>query len=291
MSKHLPSAPDPRSLWERAAELDRERAPPEEGGPLLSADARELSVAEMVEVGREVGISPDSVLLSVAEGRLPDGNELKPRRESPLWHRILIEVRDAVEVPLRLAVPPDVALQLLDEVMERQEYRMSLEDRMISEEDEASVSVFRNMAEEGVLPGSEFHGTLHLTDGRVLVIAVLPDPEGGSRIRIRMPLYERGVNLTISGVSGGVTGAGGASLGTALGEAMVGAVLGGATGILPLAMVVAPAVVGAYMGVGAGILGFRKLQRWGFGKGQSALVRLARALELEAESWLREEST
>ena len=67
-------------------------------------------------------------------------------------------------------------------------------------------------------------------------------------------------------------GASGAGLGTALGEAVL----------------VTPAVVGAYLRVGAGILGFRKLQRWGFGKGQTALAPLARALELEAEKGLRE---
>ncbi len=80
------------------------------------------------------------------------------------------------------------------------------------------------------------------------------------------------MSLTISGVSGGVIGASGAGLGTALGEAVV----------------VTPAVVGAYLGVEAGIFGFRQLQGWGFGKGQTALAGLARALELEAENWLRE---
>ncbi len=247
MSIHPPSPlppSDPRSLWERAAELDRQRASAGEGGLRSPANARELSVAELLEVGREVGISPDSVLLSVAEGRLPDGNELRPRRESPLWHRLLVEIRDALEVPLHLAVPPGVALQLLDEVMERQEYRMTLEDRIGTDADEAWVSVFRNAGGDGLFQGSDFHGTLHLTDGRVLVVAVLPDADGGSRVRIRMPLYERGVNLTFSGASGGLAG--------------------------------------------AGVLAFRKLQRWGFGKGRTALARLGRALEMEAEAWLRE---
>lgn len=290
MSRHLPSPlppSDSRALWERAAELDRERAIGEEGAP-SPGGARELSVEELMEVAAEVGIGPDSVLVSVAEERLPDGSELRPRKESPLWHRVLVEIRDALEVSVRLAVPPGAALQLLDGVMGRREYRMSLEDRIGNDPDRASVSVYRNMGGDGLFEGSDFHGTLHLTDGRVLIVAVLPDPEGGSRVRIRMPLYERGVNLAISGVSGGVVGSAGASAGTALGEAVVGALLAGATGIGPLALVVTPAVVGAYLGVGVGILGFRKLQKWGFGKGQTALNRLARVLELEAEAWLRE---
>jgi len=291
MSKQPPAPLPPsgtRALWERASELDRERTSPETGGvPLLSAAGTELSVDELLEVGREVGISSDSVLLSVAEGRLADGSELRPRRESPLWHRILVQTRDALEVSVHLPLPPNDVLRLMDEVMGRREYRMSLEDRLGQDSEEGSVSVYRTMGAEGLFDQAPFHGALHLSDGRVLVVAVVPDQNGGSRVRIRMPLYERGVNLTISGGAGIGGGAAGASLGTALGEAVAGAVLAGATGLLPLAVVVAPAVLGAYVGVGAGVLGFRRLQTWGFGKGNAALSQLARLLEMEAQGWRR----
>lgn len=164
---------------------------------------------------------------------------------------------------------------------------MALEDRIEQESGEASVSVFRNVGSDGLFDQAPFHGALHLSDGRVLVVAVVSEPDGGSRVRVRMPLYERGVNLTISGGAGIGGGAAGAALGAAAGEAVAGVVLVGATGLLPLAAVVVPAVLGAYVGVGAGVLGFRRLQSWGFGKGHTALSQLARVLETAAGERLR----
>lgn len=286
MSKHLPArrpASDNRYLWRRAAEMDLEAE--RNGGtgtPNPLAPSQHLSTAELLEVGREAGISPDSVLLSVAESRLADADELRPRGESPLWHRLLTEVRDALEVSVTLPLPPADAVQVVDEVMARREFRLSLEDRVGEGPDGETVSIYRNAGGEGALSGSGFHGALMLSDGRVLLVAVLPAEEGGSRVRIRMPLYERTTNLALSGVSAGTAGAGGLAGGAALGEALVGAILAGSTGILPLALVVTPAVAGAYLGAGAGVLAFRKLQGWGFGKGRVALNRLARVLEVAA---------
>jgi hypothetical protein len=84
----------------------REERPVEPGLLLhLRQDGPSLVVAhfapEVVGMDHppEVGISPDSVLLGVAEERLPDGGELRPQGTSPLWHQVLVE---AVEV----AVPP-----------------------------------------------------------------------------------------------------------------------------------------------------------------------------------------
>lgn len=285
MSGQSPTPRSPleaRALWERATEIERDRAASGQSrAPLHRPE--ELSVEGLLEVGREVGLAPDSVLLSAAEGRLADAADLKPRRASPLWHRVLVETRDALEASVHLPVTPAEALRILDDVMGREEYRMALEDRIGEDPEQPSVSVFRNVWTEGLSREAAFHAALRYADGRVLIVAVIPDRKGGTRLRIRMPLYERGVNLTLSGVAGAGVGASGASLGTAVGQVAVGAALGGATGVLPLAVVVAPAGVGGYVGLGAGILGFRRLQRWGFRRGQFALSQLVRALELEAQ--------
>jgi hypothetical protein len=275
----LPS--DTRALWNRATELDRQAAS-SEARPVPAHEATPpLPLRELLGVAGEVGISPDSVLISVAESRLADGGELRPRAASPLWHLVLVETLDALEVSVELPMAPDAAVELLDRVLERPEYQMALEDRLEDDPSGASVSVFRIGGSGGAFQGSAFHGALELADGRVLIAAVVAEPEGGSRVRIRMPLYDRGTNLVLSAGTAGLAGAGGVSSGAALGEAVVGAVLVGATGLLPLAAVVVPAVLGAYVGAGLGILGFRKLQKWGFGKGRAALNRLARTLELE----------
>jgi hypothetical protein len=288
MTNHKPSfpvsAPDHRTVWQRATELDRQaRGPhPEEARSPSPEEGRDLSVPELLDVAREVGISPDSVLITLAQDRLADGGDLRPRETTPLWHLALVETVDALEVSLRLAQEPGSVLSLLDRVLGRPTYRMELEDRIQVDPSEASVSVFRASESGGFFGGSSLHGAMEVADGRVLIVSVVAEPGGGSRLRIRMPAYERGTNLVLSAGAGGLAGVGGTSAGAALGEMAVGALLGGATGLLPIAAVVGPAVLGAYMGVGLGILGFRRLQKWGFRRGQIALNRLARVLEMEA---------
>lgn len=284
------SAPVSRKLWQRASELDQELSEPKDSPAPSAAETDQLPVPELLEVAREVGISADSVLLSVAEGRLVDGGELRPGRKSPLWHQVLVETVDALEASLHLPQDPSAAARLLREVLARPEYRMELEDRIEVEASGESVSVFRAGEAVGSFGGSSFHATMLLADGRVLLASVAAVEGGGSRLRLRMPAYERGMNLALSTGAGGLGGLGGLSAGAALGEAVVAAAVGGATGLLPLAGVVVPAVLGAYVGAGAGILAFRRLQKWGFSKGQTALNRLARVLDMEAREGSEKES-
>lgn len=281
-SRLLPQLPpNTRALWKRAAELDRDAAPAEGRSVPHPEPEAPLALPELLGVAQEVGISPESVLIGVAETRLADAGELRPRAASPLWHLILVETLDALEVSVRLPMAPDDAVRLLDRVLDRPEYQMSLEDRLGDDLAEASVSVFRKGASDDGAQGSSFHDALELADGRVLIAAVVAEPGAGSRVRIRAPLYDRGTNLALSAGTAGLAGAGGISSGAALGEAVAGALLVGTAGLLPLAAVVVPAVLGAYVGAGAGIVAFRRLQKWGFGKGRTALNRLARTLELE----------
>ncbi len=276
------STGDSRALWKRATELDQGVPARGRPGSPLGVESPGLPVPELLEVAREVGISSDSVLLSVAEERLPDGGELRPPGTSPLWHQVLVETLDAVEVPVLLPVDPAEALRLLDGTLARSEYRMVPEDRIQVEGSGETVSVFRAGEAVGFFGSSSFHGAMQVADGRVLLASIVADEGGGSRLRLRMPAYERGMNLALSAGAGGLGGAGGASAGAALGEAAVAGILGGAAGLLPLATVIVPAVLGGYVGVGLGVLAFRRLQKWGYQKGEEALKRLARLLEMEA---------
>ncbi|TVR61034.1 MAG: hypothetical protein EA422_13110 [Gemmatimonadales bacterium] len=283
--KSLPvprSLSDSPALWKRATELDQATRSSGEPDSFQGGDASGLPVPELLAVAREVGISPDSVLLSVVEERLPDGGALRPPGTSPLWHQVLVETWDAVEVPVHLAVDPGEALRLLDEILARPEYRMVPEDRIRVEESGETASVFRAGEAQGFFRSSSFHGAMHVADGRVLLASIVGEGCGGSRVRIRMPTYERGMNLALSAGAGGLGGAGCANAGAALGEAAVAGLLGGGVGLLPLAAVVVPAVLGGYAGVGFGVLAFRRLQKWGYRKGEEALKRLARLLEMEA---------
>lgn len=244
-------------------------------------DPGDLTVGQALDVGHEVGIAPDSILLGMAEERLPDAGDRRLREDSPLWQRALVEIRDALEVSVRLPLAPDAALSLVDDVMDRDAYQMTLEDRIADGERGASVSVFRRMHGK-LFEHSSLHSALELSDGRVLAVAITPDLHGGSRLRLRIPLYERNTNLMLGSVTGIGGGVGGLGLGASGGGAVAGSVLAGSAGILPVLAVAIPAVAGAYLGLGVGLLAFRRLQKWGFKQGETALRQLARFLETEA---------
>ncbi len=101
-----------------------------------------------------------------------------------------------------------------------------------------------------------------------------------------------GGSVTLSGVSAGFVGLGGGVAGLELGGAAAGVVglasasgaAPGPVGLLALAVMTGPTLAGAAVGVGAGFWGFRRFQRWGFEKGQTALERVTRAIALEAEA-------
>lgn len=124
-------------------------------------------------------------------------------------------------------------------------------------------------------PGTPLHGALDIADARVVLIA-MHAVEDGTRLRVRVPLYRRGVNAAVGSGSvllgGGLAGAAGVEVVTGiLGAAAAGAVA--ATG-----------VGAALAGGAAGLWVFRRFYHWGSSNGETVVQSLVRAIALEAES-------
>jgi hypothetical protein len=271
------SEDEARDLWRRATEIqqaaerDRSResapAPPQPG---------ELPLDQVVKVAEEVGIDRDHVLLALAERRLPDAAELNRSRPRSLWARVLLEEPDGIEASSLVQAPPEAVVAALAKIADRDTFALDLEDRIGDEPAEHIVLVYRKRS-SSLLGTPGFHGSMQASDARAVLATIHPEG-GGTRLRLRFPLYERRMNLALSGGAGGLFGTGGTAGGLAIGEALV-ALVGA-----PPALAVAPAAAGALAGGALGVWAFRRLQRWGYGEGRTALERLARAVTVEAES-------
>lgn len=267
-----------RALWKRATELQADAERDRPGGELRPAvPARGLSVEQVTEVAEEVGISRDKVLVALAEERLSDtGSRQAAKDPSPLV-RLLVEDTKAVEVELVVDAPPTAVARALHRLTAGPDFSLTLEDRLAPDPEREIVVVYRNAGRSGLV-SSEFHGAMHVSDARV-VVASIAGREEGSLVTLRFPTYERGVNLAVSGGAVVLGGSGGLASGVWTGEQ-----LAALAGMGELVFVAYGALLGGLAGAGIGVAAFRRLQRWGYGKGREALRRLARALSLELEA-------
>src|SRR5690606_30893901 len=115
------------------------------------------------------------------------------------------------------------------------------------------------------------HWKLDFADGRTLLVTVRPE-DAGTRLRIRAPLYRRGLNLALSGGAAGVFAGGSGAAGAAIGQ--------GIAGVLGMAATVAAAGVGALAaaaGAGVGIRAYRSMYGWSRRQGELAVQQLHRA--------------
>lgn len=268
-----------RKLWKRAADLqsraEEESTRPAAVSALQDPDA--LPVSRVVEAAQEAGIAREHALQAVAEGRLVDAEELDPDRWTGRWLARLVGGGGAVEVTRFVDAPIARVVEAVESVTSTEAFRLELEDRLGESAEGEALLVYRNVGSASWLAFSSFHGSVDIADGRALIV-VLVGEAGGTRLRVRMPLYRRGLNLLVAGGAAGT----GATGGTA-GGAAVGGAVAGALGMATLAGAVAVGALGAVAGIGAGLWAFRGLYGWGVRSGETALERLVRAIVLEAE--------
>lgn len=261
-----------RDLWRHAVELQMaaEREPGARRA-LKEGEATGLSLAQVSEVARGAGIDPEFVVLALAERRLPDSEAIRRDRTAVRWMNRLggADVFQAVRV---LDAPPAVVLDAFRAVAATPAFHMEHEATLGHDPVQDAVLVYRIES----IAASSFHSEMDLADARVILVTMRPEGNG-TRLRLRIPRFRRGLNLTIAGVCTGVLGAGGSFGGAAAGGAIA-ALLGTAS----LAVVAAPAVLGALVGGSAGLAGYRQLDRWVFRSGEKSLNRLLRAVAVEA---------
>jgi hypothetical protein len=124
---------------------------------------------------------------------------------------------------------------------------------------------------------SNFQDHLNWADARVLLFTIRQEAEQ-TRIRVRVPLYRRGINLALTGGASTLVGAGGMSLGASASAALPAAI----TATAALAML--PVAVGGLAGAALGVAIYRGLYRWVYRAGASAVGKLLQAIAMEAET-------
>lgn len=262
-----------RELWRRAVELqaadERKRVGPRTPVP---AAAEDLSLAQVSEAAEGAGIEPDYVRLALAERRLADAHEIRRDRWTARWLRFVVGEVDAIDMSSVIDASPDRVLRAFKAVISTPEFELLPEDSIGEDPLADAVLVYR------IEGSTSFHSQLSFGDARVALVTVRAEDDR-TRIRVRVPLFRRGVNLA---VAGGLTGGMGA-LGTAGGSAAGGA-LAAWIGTASLAVVMGPAVVGALAGGAAGVAGFRKLYGMGTRTGETAVKRLIHATARDASS-------
>lgn len=271
-----------REIWRRAAQLQgsaeraeaRDRlAPAADTG--VAHDPSALPVEQVVDAATEAGISADHVLLALAERRLADWDAIRPERWTTRWLRRLVGHSDAVEVSRFVRASPSRVLGAVERVTADGEFELAAEGRYGEDPAQGIALVLRSVA-LSTRP-SAFHSALDVADGRSVVVTIRAEGEG-TRLRLRVPLYRRGLNLTLAGGSAGLAGGGGAAGGVAAGDAAAG-LLGAAS----LAGAWSGAALGLLLGGGVGVWAYRKLYAWGVAKGDSAVRRLASTVATQAE--------
>lgn len=262
-----------RELWRRAAELqaadERKRVTRRATVPPAAED---LSLADVAGAAEGAGIEPDYVRLALAERRLVDADQIRRDRWTARSLRAVVGEKDAIEVSRVIAASPDHVLRAFQAVGSRPEFALIPEDGIGHDALVDGVLVYRLQGSS-----SSFHSCLSYADARVVLVTVRAYGDG-ARIRLRVPLFRRGLNLAVAGGLSGTTGGLGAMGGGAAGSALAGWI-----GTASVAVLMAPAVVGALGGAAAGVVGFRKLYGSAVQAGEGAMRRLMHAVALEAE--------
>ncbi len=276
-----------RAVWRRATEIQAERdraalaAGPVAAERRLGPVAGEtgLPLSQVVRAAEEAGIPRAAVLTAIAERRLADADELHGATDMARWMRLLVEDVAGVEVEEWISAPVGEVLSALDRIVARPDFPLVLEDAFGDDESGEAVRVYRLGSASALSGEGELGGQLQLADARVVVAAVRPE-RGGTALLLRAPTYDRSMNVVLGATTGALGGGGGAAVGAGTVEFLAGLLGAGAIGGLWVAL---PAAVAAAGGVGIAVKAFRGLQRWGFRKGKQGLVKLARAVRIEAE--------
>lgn len=277
MPRHLPQITDDEAkrLWQRAAELQEDAERAAAARPLATrAEDGDLSLAHVAQAAEEVGIRPDFVLVAMAERELPDADEIRREAWTARWVRGAISRVDAIEATRLVRSDAETTLEALRAVAAQPAFNLLLENTVGVADDLADrVLVYRLQG-----GSSQFSTTMNFADVRVLLVTLRPAPEG-THVRVRAPLFRRGVNLGAAGVAATLGGVGGTWSGWA-----VATLAAGALGVAAGPALLIPAGLGAVAGGALGLGGFRALYGGAVRQGQGAVGAFLGSIALEAEA-------
>lgn len=276
MTRHSPRITDDEAkrLWQRAAELQEESERAASRALNAPAEDTRLSLEHVTLAAEGAGINPTFVLMALAEQQLPDASEIRRESRQARWLRGLVSDIDSIEVSRLVRAPAETVISALKVVAEKPAFNLLLENTVGVTDDPADrVLVFR--AQYG---HSEFGRATNMADIRVLVVSFRV-VEGGTHVRARAPLFRRGTNLTLAGITTALGGVGGSWSGWSLA-----ALAAGALGLGAGSALLIPAGIGALAGGALGLGGFRSLYHALVRHGHGAIATFLSSVALEAES-------
>jgi hypothetical protein len=253
-----------RALWQRAAELQEaaEREPRALTAPVPDDG---LTLEQIAVAAAGAGIDPDYVRVALAEQQLDDADQLDRTNWKARWLRAVLRVTDAMDVTHAIAASPEHVLAALKATVSKPAFEMASEGMLGENPLQDGILIYR------LAGASSFHKSLDLADARVLLFTLRQDGDQ-TRVRIRVPLYRRGINLGLTTGTAALGAWGGFAGGTA-----VSSIIAGVVGVTALP-VIAGAGIGALLGVGVYRGGYRLVYRGGL----TAIRRLLQAITAEA---------
>lgn len=276
MSRNLPQISDDEAkrLWQRAAELqdEAERSVASESAVPQADDAR-LSLEHVTQAAEGAGIHADFVLMAMAEQLLPDAAEIRREQWRARWLRRTVSDIDSIEVCRLMRGSPESVVAAVNAVASRPAFNMLLENTVgVADELKDRVLVYRLQG-----GASQFSGALNMADVRVLLMTLRPVQES-THVRVRAPLFRRGVNLSVAGVATTLGGVGGSWSGWSLA-----ALVAGALGLTAGSALLIPAGLGALTGGALGLGGCRSLYDRLVKQGHGAIGTFLTSVALEVE--------
>jgi len=257
-----------RALWKRAAELQvaaqRDVGSSKAVQPVEQGD---LSIEHVTAAAEGAGIDADFMRIAIAEQQLPDASELRHDEWQGRWLSRIVREPHSIERERVIAAQPEAVLSAVRATAASPVYQLMPENSIGKDRLSDAVFVYR------ITDATTFGSTMNFADGRVLLVMIRPH-ERGTLLRIRVPLFRRGVNLLATGISASLFGSGAAA---ALGGA---ASALGATALL----MAAPVAAGAIAGGAFGVAGFRLVYRTAKQQGVSAIDLFMQAIAAEAET-------
>jgi len=261
-------------LWKRAAELQEAIERETSAGQLAPGERDDqLSLEHVAQVAEAVGIHPDNVMLAMAEKELPDAVRIRRDDWKARWLRRTVSDIDAIDCRRFIRAAPDRVFAALQRTAANAAYNLILENRLGTDPLRDGVLVYRIQGSTD----TSFNNALTMSDARVLLVTIRAARDG-SNLRVRVPLFRRGVNLSLAGVTTSLAGMGGSWSGWSLGALVAGAFGAAAT---PLLLV--PAGIGAVVGGTLGLSGYRALYHGLTQKGSAAVQGFIGTVAVEAE--------
>ena len=262
------SEEEARKLWQRAAEL--QAAAERRNTRSLPAVRDGLSLAQIAHAAEGAGIDPDYVRLAIAEKTLPDADRIDRDLWSARWLRAILREPDAIEASQYVDAEPTQVHAALRNVAARPSFEL-IHEATIGEGVSDAVLVYRLGSDK-----SGFQDNMNWTDARVFLFTIRSEADG-ARIRVRVPLYRRGINLALTGGLTTLFASGGMTAGAATSGFLPAALSAGAIAALPVA-------VGAVAGAVVGVSAYRAFYRSVFRSGEASVMRLLQAIAMEAKA-------